>query len=174
MNLTLGSRRSTALALGALLLGSPILAACGSQNVATARPYVPAAAANDQSASVDVLGAVIVSNADGEGTFIASFANNNAAKDVDVTGISVNAPDAHASSSTSIPVAAGGLSNMSADNQGIAVSGTFKQGDFLPVTIAFSTGEQVQMQVPVVAATDEFAGLDTAGGSASPTSTPTS
>jgi hypothetical protein len=53
------TRRSWALAAGALLLAVP-LSSCGFDK-ATEREYTPAAGANNRDASVDVLGAAIVS-----------------------------------------------------------------------------------------------------------------
>ena len=68
-------RRSTAMLAGMLLLAVPVTASCGMSGLdaATNRDYTPAAGANDRDASVDVLGAVVVSAQKGSGTFLATF-----------------------------------------------------------------------------------------------------
>lgn len=172
MMLPLKLRRSTALTLGALLLGAPLLSSCGF-NMATDRPYTPGSGVNDQTKSVDVLNAAIVSKADGSGTFIASFANNNPTQPVQVTGVAMDAAGAPANSlSGAIDVPAGGLTNLAQKNQGVALSGSFKLGDFVPLQISFSTGEQVRVEVPVVLDANQYAGLDTASQGASASSSP--
>ena len=69
-------RRSLALATGALVLAVPALTSCGF-DYATDRIYTQAAGVNDRDATVDVLGAVVVSAEEGSGIFVASFSNNN-------------------------------------------------------------------------------------------------
>jgi hypothetical protein len=60
-----------------------------------------------------------------------------------------------------------GLVNL-ADEGGYAVSGTFAVGDFVHLTLQFGDGTSAGMDVPVVADTGEWAGLDTATPAASP------
>ena len=67
-------RRTLATSTAVLALAVP-LTSCGF-DYATARDYTPAAGANDRSADVDVLNAVIVSGQEGAGTVVASFDNN--------------------------------------------------------------------------------------------------
>ena len=69
-------RRTLALATCALAVCAPVLTSCGF-DYATDRIYTPATGVNNREASIDVLGAVIVSAEDGSGTFVASFANNS-------------------------------------------------------------------------------------------------
>ena len=47
-----------------------------------------------------------------------------------------------------------------ADRQGIAVTGDFKPGDFIPIDLTFAEGETAGLEVPVVAAVDEKEGRD--------------
>ena len=175
MTFALTMRRSTALTLGALLLGAPVLSSCGSMH-ATDRSYTPGSGVNDQTKSVDVLNAAIVGQTDGSGTFIASFANNNNEQATKVTNIALATANAPVGgTSVSITVPPGGLVNLAQNNQGVPMTGDFKLGDFVPVQVSFSTGEQLTLDVPVVLAANQYAGLDSGSSSSSPSaSTPSS
>lgn len=164
-------RRNTALALGAVLLATPALTSCGGFTYATDREYTPAVGANNRDASVDVLGAVIVSGQENSGTFIASFANNSQQDEASfesVAGAEGNTLQPGAFSPVTIP--AGGLVNLAIEG-GVPVSGEFVAGNFVPITIELGSGERVTMDVPVVEDAGDFEGLDTSGG-ASSTETP--
>ncbi len=155
-------RRSTALALGGLVLAAPLLTSCGF-NYATDRVYTAADGVNQRDASVDVLGAVIVSKQDNSGTFIASFSNNNQEKSNTVESLQgADGNTLQAESFSPITVDKGGLVNL-ANQGGIPVSGSFKAGDFVPVTVGFGSGEQVSMKVLVVTDDGIYAGLDSSG-----------
>jgi hypothetical protein len=163
-------RRSAALSLGGLLLAAPLLTSCGF-DYATDRVYTPASGVNNRDASVDVLGAVIVSGQDDSGTFIATFSNNNADEKNTVESLAgAGGNTIQADSFSPIKIDAGGLVNLATDG-GIPVTGTFKAGDFIPVTVTLGSGERVEMKVPVVPNdTGDYAGLDSSG--ASPTESP--
>jgi hypothetical protein len=164
-------RRSTALALGALLLATPALTSCGF-NYATDRVNTPAAGVNDRDAEVDVLGAVIVSKQDDSGTFIASLSNN--LQDQESTFDSLAGAEGNTiqiGDFSPITIPPGGLVNLAVDG-GVPVSGSFKAGEFIPVTLSFGNGEQVVMKVPVVLDDGTYAGLDTSTPPASPTESP--
>jgi len=166
-------RRNIALAAGALVLtATPVLTACGF-NYATDRVYTPAAGVNNRDASVDVLGAVIVSAQDDSGTFIASFANNNADQEATIQSLSGSGDNpVQADSFPPVTIPAGGLVNLATDG-GFPVPGTFKAGDFVPVTLAFGDGQRVEMDVSVVADCGTYAGLDTSSSaSATPSESP--
>ncbi len=47
-----------------------------------------------------------------------------------------------------------------ADGDGVAVSGEFEPGEMMSLTLTFGNGETQTMNVPVVYACDEYAGLD--------------
>ena len=167
-------RRSTAMLAGMLLLAVPVTASCGMSGLdaATNRDYTPAAGANDRDASVDVLGAVVVSAQQGSGTFLATFVNNDTRNDATVTGIGSPAggPDLTVGDFAPITVPARGMDNLAGEGRaGIPVSGDFKAGDFLTVQVTLGTGETVDMKVPVVPDDEQFAnefqGLDTSGDS---------
>jgi hypothetical protein len=160
-------RRNIALALTGAVLAVPALTSCGF-NYATDRVYTPAAGTNHQDASVDVLGAVIVSGQDDSGTFIASFANNAIDEEVSVESLSGGGGTTiQAESFEPIAIPPGGIVNL-ADEGGIPVTGTFSAGDFVPLTISFSNGERATLKVPVVPNEGDFADLDTSASSASP------
>ena len=156
-------RRNTALALGALVLAAPALTSCGF-NYATDRDYTPATGVNNRDASVDVLGAVIVSAQDDSGTFIASLANNDASAAASFDSLAGGAGNTiQAESFSPIEIPKGGLVNLATDG-GIPVTGTFQAGQFLPVTVSFAGGEKVTLNIPVVLDDGYYEGLDISGG----------
>jgi hypothetical protein len=175
-------RRSTGLALGALLLAAPAVTACGF-NYATDRPNNITAGANDQDGTTDVLGAVIVSAQDGSGTFIASLSNNSPTEEATFDSLAgAEGNTLQPASVTPVRIPAGRLVSL-ADEGGVPVTGSFSAGDFVPVTVGFDNGESVTLEVPVLPDTGEYAGLDTSaeggasdgpgGGAPSPSSSPT-
>mgnify|MGYP000952002721 CR=1 FL=1 len=150
-------------AAGALALATA-LSSCGF-DYATDRVYTPAAGVNDRDAMVDVLGAVIVSAQDGSGTFIASFANNDPEKAATVTSIegSGDDSDVKASDFEPIEVPAGGLVNLATDGGVVLTGDQVASGAFIELTIGLSTGEDVDVDVPVVPPCHEYEGLDESG-----------
>ena len=78
-------RRSLALAAGSLLLAAQ-LSACGFNN-ATDEIYQSSAGVDYRKGPLDVLSAVVVSDQEGSGTFIATFSNNSAEDATTVEGI---------------------------------------------------------------------------------------
>lgn len=156
--------RKLTLATAALALAVPALASCGF-DYATDRYYTPAVGANDRSGSVDVLAGVIVSSEPGSGTFIASFSNNSGDE---ATTLESVGGEVSAASFQPIEIPAGGLVNLADPPADITVEGDFETGGFVPVTVTFGTGEEIDIEVPVVPNQDEYAGLD---GPATPTET---
>jgi hypothetical protein len=152
-------RRTLALATCVLAVCAPVLTSCGF-DYATDRIYTPATGVNNRDASVDVLGAVIVSAEDGSGTFIASFANNSIEEPATVETLEgVDQSQLTASDFSPIEVPAGGLVNL-ADEGGLEVTGDIAAGEFVPVAIQFGSGDRVQLDVPVVTNCGYFEGLD--------------
>lgn len=152
--------RKLALALGAVALAGPALTSCGF-DYATDRVYTPAAGINERDASVDVLGAVVVSAQPDSGTFVASFANNDQRGPATVVGLAGAGDDQslQADEFEPIEIPAGGLVNLATEG-GIPVDGTFEAGDFLTVTVTFGDGESVEMDIPAVTDCGDFEGLD--------------
>jgi len=153
------------LAAVALVLLAPIVGGCGFHEQ-TDQIYQPGVGVNNRSGTVDVLGAVVVSSLDGEGTLVASLVNQNDTKDdslVNVTGdgfqTSVSAP---------VKVPAGQLVNL-ADTGAVSVTGdTVKPGKFARLKLTFESGQETTINAPVVPYTDEFSDVRLA----SPKSTP--
>lgn len=150
-------------AAGALVLATPVLASCGF-DYATDRVYTPGSGVNDREADVDVLSAVVVSAQTKSGTFIASFANNDAEEPATVTSIAGSGDDADlkVDSFDPIEIAPQGLVNLATDG-GIEITGDLAAGDTVSLTISFGDGSSVDMTMPVVAACGDYAGLDTSG-----------
>ena len=76
------------LAAVAMVLLVPVLGACGF-GYQTDQVYQPGVGVNNRTGSVDILGAVVVSSLEGEGTFVASMVNKDTKNDdtlVSVTG----------------------------------------------------------------------------------------
>jgi hypothetical protein len=156
------TRRSWALAVGALLLAAP-LSSCGFDN-ATERVYTPAAGTNNRDATVDVLGAVIVSAEEGSGTFVATFVNNDQEEDGVVEAITPE-DEAIQFDFSPVTVPPGGMVNLAAEGEeGVPVEGEISAGGVVPVTVQVSGGEVLEMTVPVVPNCNEFAGIDGTGG----------
>ena len=161
-----------ALTAGALLLAVPGVASCGF-NYATDRENTVANGTSNKDGDVDVLNAVIVSSAEGSGTFIATLANNTADQTIHLTSLSFGSNSTtEVAGFDPIEVKPHEAVNL-ADGQGIKVSGQFASGDFLNVTLEFDNGETAAMQVHVVVADDEYDGFDNGTGSPSPAVTPT-
>ena len=152
--------RKLALALGTVVLAAPALTSCGF-NYATDRVYTPADGVNYRDASVDVLGADIVSAQPGSGTFIASFANNDQDDPATVESLRGAGDDAdvQVEEFDPIEIPAGGLVNLATEG-GIPLHDDFEAGDFVTLVVTFGDGESVEMEVPTVADCEEFEGLD--------------
>lgn len=161
------NRRSLAATAAALVTTLPLLTSCGFA-LNTDLPYTPAAGTDDRTGPVDVLSAVVVSSATGEGTFIATLSNKNQSESA--TFDSVQGAEGNAvvpADSEPVEIAPGGFVNL-ADGGGVKLTGTFTAGDTIPLSIGFSdAGSDVELIVPVVRACDEWAGLDPAAPAAS-------
>ncbi len=144
-------------AVGALTLAAT-LTSCGF-DYATDRVYTPTAGINDRDASVDVLNAVVVADHEGEGAFVASFANNLSDRAVTVESLAGTGDTTlTASGFTPVEVPAGQLVNLATEGP-ITVDGDFGPGSVVSVTIGLDNGETVDMSVPVVPPCNEFEGL---------------
>jgi hypothetical protein len=144
---------------GALTLAAT-LGSCGF-DYATDRNYIPGAAVNEREASVDVLGAVVVSGQEGSGTFIASFSNNSLVEPNSVDSIAGVGDDTDLEIDFEpVQLKGGQLVNL-ADADDVHVTGDFESGNFLDLEVTFGDGDSVQLQVPVYPPCSEFEGLDT-------------
>jgi hypothetical protein len=152
-------RRSLALTAGALALAVPTLSSCGF-NYATDEIYTASAGTDVRTSAVDVLNAVIVSDQENVGAFVATFSNNNAKQPDRVVTIAGGADTPlTAVGMHPIRLVKGGYVNLADDHQGILVQGTFKAGDFVSVSVDFGNAESVTFLVPVVRAEGPYADL---------------
>ncbi|HYH73056.1 MAG TPA: hypothetical protein VD764_07550 [Nocardioides sp.] len=141
--------RPLATAAAVLALAVP-LSSCGF-DYATDREYSPAGGANNREGEVDVLSAVVVSAAEGSGTFVASLSNN---QDEEQTFTGVSGDEGAAVTAAEfepIAIAAGGLVNLAEPPADILLTGEFEAGDFVPLSVDFGNGERIMLNVPVVA-----------------------
>lgn len=156
-------RRTLALATGAILLAAP-LTSCGFDR-ATNRINTIAAGTNNRDASVDVLGAVVVSAQPGSGTFIATFVNNDTTASATVDKLEPQAgTDAQVVDFSPLDLDPNSMVNLAEDDQGVQVTGDFEAGDRLPMVVELEGGDLVEVDVPVVPNCREWEGLDGTGG----------
>ena len=143
--------RSLATAAAVIALAAP-LTSCGF-DYATERDYTPAGGANNREGVVDLLSAVVVSGAEGSGTFVASLANNDT-EEQSLTAISgVSGSDGATIEATGfepVTVPADGLVNLAEPAADIVLTGDFAAGDFVPLSFDFGNGERISLNVPVV------------------------
>jgi hypothetical protein len=145
--------RLIATAAAVLALAAP-LSSCGF-DYATERDYTPAGGANNREGVVDVLSAVVVSAADGSGTFVASLSNNDITEAQTFTAVSGgDEVTVEAAEFDPVSIDAGSLVNLADPAADIVVTGDFGAGDSLPLAIDFGNGERIMLNVPVVA--DDF------------------
>lgn len=141
--------RPLATAAAVLALAVP-LASCGF-DYATERDYTPAGGANNREGDVDILSAVVVSAAEGSGTFVASLSNNDADTEQTLTAVSGDeGATIEAAEFDPIAIAPGGLVNLADPPADIVLTGDFAAGDFVPLSVDFGNGERVMIEVPVV------------------------
>ena len=152
-------RRSFRLIAGALVLALPLLSGCGFGK-ATDKVYTPGAGVNDRGGDVKVLSAVVVAAQPDSGTFVATFSNNgkDEASLDSLTGTD-EAEGLEIDTVAPVDIPVRGYLNL-ADDGGIPVRGEFEAGRTLALTLTFSSGATVELDVPVVYACDEYTGLD--------------
>ena len=138
-------RRTTALAAFALVL-APVLSSCGFEEATDFENNI-IVGANDRSGEVDVLAAVVVSAEDGEGVFVATLTNTSTTEPITLIGIT--GEGLTITEPSMLEVRKGGFVNLAEGDTPIEVSGDFEAGNYVPVTLEFSNGEQAVMQVPV-------------------------
>ena len=141
--------RPLATAAAVLALAVP-LSSCGF-DYATDRDYTPGSGANNRDGVVDVLSAVVVSGAEGSGTFVASLSNGDQKKEQTLTAVSGDDGEAiTAAEFEPIPIEPGGIVNLAEPAAGIVLTGDFAAGDVVPLSVDFGDGERVTLNVPVV------------------------
>lgn len=153
------------LAAVALVLLVPIVGGCGF-NEQTDAIYQPSVGVNNRSGTIDILGAVVVSSLNGEGTFVASLVNESDTKEDSLVSVTGDGFESSVSAPVTIP--AGELVNL-ADTGAVSITGdTVQPGKFARLTLTFESGQKSQMNVPVVPYDGEFSDVRLA----SPKTTP--
>jgi hypothetical protein len=153
------------LAAVAMVLLVPALAGCGF-NEQTDQVYQPGVGVNDRSGSVDVLGAVVVSSLNGEGTFVASLVNKDSSNEDSLVSMTGDGLDVQLTAPVKVP--AGNLVNL-ADSGAVSITGdTVQPGKFARLTLTFESGQKTELNAPVVPYSGEFSDVRLA----SPKSTP--
>ena len=125
------------------------LSSCGF-DYATDREYAVTSANSNREGVVDVLGAVVVSAAEGSGTFVASLSNNDTSEEQTFTAVAGQDATVTAAEFEPITIPAGGLVNLAEPAADIVLTGEFTAGDVVPLTVDFGNGERVSLNVPVV------------------------
>jgi hypothetical protein len=150
------THRSRVVAAAAVLL-VVVLAGCGTFNAQTDQPYQPARGVNDRSSSVDVLNAAVVSAAEGSGTLAVTLVNNDQDDPDTVASIAVNGTEASIEGVGEIPAA--GMLNL-AESGAVTVSQEdISAGRFVDVEFTFRNADAVDLSVPVVPNTAEWAAV---------------
>ena len=173
-------RRKLALAAGLLCLGAPVLSSCGF-DYATDRPNVISHGGFHVTGDgMRVLATRIVAANSHQGIFIATIAMNpttnpaDAASAAKLTGLAARQDSPYTvkvGSFSPIAVTNTGAVNLADPSVGgIPLTGDFKAGSSVPLTLTFSDGETISVQTPVVTQCHEFADVVPQGGSPKPTS----
>ena len=149
----------------ALVLLVPGLGACAYQ---TDQVYQPGVGVNNREGTVDVLGAVVVSSTDGEGTFVASLVNSDLEEADELTG--VTGEDLQVQLAEPVEIQPEGLVNL-ADSGAVSVTGDeIEPGRFARITLTFASGQETEVNAPVVEEAGEFSDIEPAR--PSPSATP--
>jgi hypothetical protein len=125
----------------------------------TDQVYTPGVGVNERSGQVDVLHALIVSDSEGSGTVVASLANNDTDEGDSLTRIAGSGEDSSLSVTLDGPVdiPAGGAVQLLDETEVAAEGKSVESGSFVELTFSFERGENVTVQVPVVARRGDFA-----------------
>ncbi|MFT4288619.1 hypothetical protein [Nocardioides sp.] len=148
------SRRLLAVAAAAVAL-APVLSSCGF-DYATDRPNTIANGGYHILGDVHVLAARIVAPEDGTGSFIATITTDADTPAVELTGLSGD--DLTVDDLTPVEVPSHGMVNLATEGP-IPVTGGFKVGDSVPVSLTFDTGDSIDVDAIVVLACHEYAGI---------------
>lgn len=153
-------RRSTAL-LVALVAALPALSACSAtgRDAATSQVNQIVMGTDNRDFEVDVLNAVIVAKADGSGTFITTLVNNSSQTDNSMTALE-GGQGLDVSTFSAISIPARGLVNLADNGSGIVVTGDFKLGQYVPLTVTLGDGTAIPVNTPVVPDSGYWTGLD--------------
>jgi hypothetical protein len=160
--------RSRARQLLALTLAAPLLAACSVNfGAQTDQVYTPAVGVNNRDNDVDVLNALIVAEENGSGRLIAGLSNSTD-EEVELTGVAGDGSDVQFGTDGGDGVVPPGGFLQLADEGAALISATGEDvviGAFVRLTMSFSNGDQVGLNVPVVVPGEDFAEVELPAGS---------
>ena len=151
----MNARRSIAAA--AVVLAAPALSSCGF-DAPTEQIYNPTVGVFDKSGSVELLNVLVVADAAGSGTVIATLVNSDLVNDDALTGVTGSGESAEATFEVagSVDILAGGLVNLAEEGPiSVDPADELVPGLLIPVTFEFERSAQVTLQVPIVEQTDE-------------------
>jgi len=155
------------LAAVATVLLVPSLGACDYQ---TDQVYQPGVGVNNRDGTVDVLGAVVVST-NGQGTFVASLVNSDLNESDSLTN--VTGDDLQVQLAAPVEIKPESLVNLD-DTGAVSVAGeNIEPGQFARITLEFESGQETEVNVPVVPYEDEYAEVELASPGTSPSASPT-
>lgn len=161
------------LAAASLALLVPALGACGF-DAQTDQVYQPGVGANERGDSVDVLGAVVVSEEKGSGRFISSLVNTELDQEDQLD--TITGSDVQVELPSPVALGPDSIVNLADDSvDQIAVTGEgIEAGAYTRLTLTFQSGQTTEINVPVVAAEEEFSSVGPSPSeSASPSESPT-
>jgi hypothetical protein len=154
------------LAAGAMVLLVPALGGCGF-GYQTDQIYQPGVGVNHRDGQVDVLGAVVVSGTEGEGTFVASMVNKDTENDDALQQVTGEGVEVQLQAPIEIP--SDTLVNL-ADTGAIGITGeSVTEGTWVRLTLTFESGETAEINAPVVPDDNEFSEVELAEPSTAPT-----
>jgi hypothetical protein len=148
------------LAAATLVLLVPALAACSSFEYQTDQVYQPGVGVNDRSGTVDVLGAVVVRTSEGEGTLVASLVNTDPEQEDSLTTVSGDGLETDVVSP--VDLAPDSLLNLAEEGAVMVNGDRVAPGNWVRMTLEFESGQQTEINVPVVSRTGEFADVSSA------------
>ena len=154
----------------AVVLLVPLLGACGF-GAQTDQVYQPAVGVNDHKGQVDVLGSAVVSGFKGVGTLVASLDNKNPRKAITLVAVK-GSEGIEPELVAPVKVEAGTLVNL-ADKGAIRVSGeAVEAGGFARVTLIFDTGQESEVNAPIVPRIGSYSEVKPAIPASSPAASP--
>jgi hypothetical protein len=160
--------RSRVRQLLALTLAVPLLAACGPNfGAQTDQIYNPAEGTNNRDGDIDVLNALIVAEEDGSGRLIAGLSNATD-EEVELTGVVGDGNDVQfGTDGGDAAVPPGGFLQLADDDAALisANGADVVVGEFVRLTMSFSNGDEVDINVPVVVPGETYADVELPSGS---------
>jgi hypothetical protein len=160
----------------------PLVAACrfGTSNfdAQTNQFYTPAEGVNDRTSQVDVLNALVVSDQDGRGRFIAGLVNNSTTASDALQQVQGSGKNADVKGTLSSPISVGPNDFVQLADQGVEpvvlTGSSIVAGRFIELTLTFSQADEVTVLLPVVTSEDEYGELQAPTPSSTPSATPSS